>query len=404
MNRLRGKNIVLGISAGIAAYKTPLLVRLLKKEGAAVRVILTPDAHAFVTPLTLSVVSEAPVLSSFTTTDQDNPVWNDHVALGNWADLMLIAPATAHTISAMAHAKCHNLLIATYLSARCPVMIAPAMDLDMYAHPANQKNLKLLVEYGNSVLPVGEGQLASGLLGKGRLLEPEELCDRVVIFLQKRGPFQGKKVLITAGPTYEKIDPVRFIGNFSSGKMGVALAQRAYELGAEVKLIMGPTAFETTEMPFSVRSVVSGQEMHEAVFEDYQNADIVVASAAVADFRPKNSVDVKIKKNSPFDQITLEKNPDILFDMGKTKKHQFLVGFALETDNGIAAALSKMKRKNLDAIVLNSLQDPGAGFATDTNKITYIGRDEQSQSFSLKSKNDVARDIWAQIAAQLHQS
>lgn len=402
MSRLRGKNIVLGISAGIAAYKTPLLVRLLKKEGARVRIILTPDAHKFVTPLTLSVLSEEEVLTNFTAEDKDNPVWNDHVAIGNWADLMFIAPATAHTISSMAHAKCNNLLIATYLSATCPVMIAPAMDLDMYGHPANQKNLELLASYGHTVLPVGEGPLASGLVGKGRLLEPEILKDHILSFFDKKGPLQGKKVLITAGPTYEKIDPVRFIGNFSSGKMGVALAWRAYHLGGEVDLVIGPNTLELVESPFNIIPVVSAQQMHHAVMKSYQYADIVISAAAVADFRPKNQSLSKIKKSTATDTIHLEKTPDILFEMGAKKKNQFLVGFALETDDGLTAALGKMKEKNLDAIVLNSLQDAGAGFATDTNKITYIGNDEKPTIFPLKSKKAVAQDIWNEIIAQRH--
>lgn len=397
MNTLRGKKILLGISAGIAAYKTPLLVRLLKKEGAEVRVVLTPDAHSFVTPLTLSVVSQEEVLSSFVAEDKDNPVWNDHVELGNWADLFLIAPATANTISALAHAKCNNLLIATYLSARCPVMIAPAMDLDMYAHLANQKNLETLASYGNLILPVGEGQLASGLEGKGRLLEPEEILSKVTSHFLGQQPLTGKKVLITAGPTYEKIDPVRFIGNFSSGKMGYELAQKAYELGAEVHLIIGPNSLDLTKSPFTIIQVVSAEEMHTAVFKLYDFIDYAIAAAAVADFKPLTKAAQKIKKQQAAPVLELTPNPDILLRMGQSKKQQFLLGFALETEKAEAHALAKLKKKNLDAIVLNSLEDQGAGFATDTNKITYLSKDESKKSFPLKSKKEVAQDIWNEI-------
>ena len=397
MNTLRGKKILLGISAGIAAYKTPLLVRLLKKGGAEVRVILTPDAHSFVTPLTLSVVSQEEVLSSFVAEDKDNPVWNDHVELGNWADLFLIAPATANTISALAHAKCNNLLIATYLSAHCPVMIAPAMDLDMYAHLANQKNLETLASYGNLILPVGEGQLASGLEGKGRLLEPEEILSKVTSHFLGQQPLTGKKVLITAGPTYEKIDPVRFIGNFSSGKMGYELAQKAYELGAEVHLIIGPNSLDLTKSPFTTIQVVSAEEMHTAVFKLYDSVDYAIAAAAVADFKPLTKAAQKIKKQQAAPVLELTPNPDILLRMGQSKKQQFLLGFALETEKAEAHALAKLQKKNLDAIVLNSLEDQGAGFATDTNKITYLSKDESKKSFPLKSKKEVAQDIWNEI-------
>ena len=397
MKRLRGKKIVLGISAGIAAYKIPSLIRLFKKEGASVRVILTPDAHAFVTPLTLSVLSQEPVLSSFVSEDADNPVWNDHVALGNWADLMLIAPATANSLSAMAHAKCNNLLIATYLSARCPVMIAPAMDLDMYAHPANQKNLKTLEAYGNIVLPVGEGSLASGLEGKGRMLEPQEILEHSIRYFYSQSPLLGKKVLITAGPTYEPIDPVRFIGNFSSGKMGLALAYQAANLGAEVHLILGPHSLDTDEAPFNIEEISTADEMHAAVFNLYDTIDFAIAAAAVADFKPRMRASQKIKKETGTPLIELIPNPDILAQMGKQKKNQFLVGFALETENELVHAIEKLKRKNLDAIVLNSLADTGAGFASDTNKITYIGKNEAPKSFSLKSKEEVAKDIWNEI-------
>lgn len=397
MKRLRGKKIVLGISAGIAAYKIPSLVRLLKKEGASVRVILTPDAHAFVTPLTLSVLSQEAVLSSFVSEDTDNPVWNDHVALGNWADLMLIAPATANSLSAMAHAKCNNFLIATYLSARCPVMIAPAMDLDMYAHPANQKNIETLETYGNIVLPVGDGALASGLEGKGRMLEPQEILEHTIHHFYSQQPLLGKKVLITAGPTYEPLDPARFIGNFSSGKMGYALAHQAADLGAEVHLILGPHSLDTDEAPFTIEEINTADEMHAAVFNRYHMMDFAIAAAAVADFKPRTLASQKIKKEIGTPAIELIPNPDILAQMGEQKKNQVLIGFALETENEVAHATNKLKRKNLDAIILNSLADAGAGFATDTNKITYIGKNEAPKSFSLKSKEEVAKDIWNEI-------
>ena len=401
MHRLRGKKIVLGISGGIAAYKTPVLVRLLKKEGASVRVIMTPDAHAFVTPLTLSVLSQEEVLTSFVAEDKDNPIWNDHVEIGNWADVLLIAPATANTLSAMAHGRCNNLLLATYLSARCPVMVAPAMDLDMYAHPSNQKNISTLSQFGVHVLPVGEGALASGLSGKGRLLEPDILRDHVLEFFKAHSPLAGKKVLITAGPSYERLDPVRFIGNFSSGKMGLALAMRAYEMGAEVKLLLGPTAIDAQSLPFEVVRFVTALELEQAVFDDFDSSDIVIAAAAVADFRPQEMAVSKIKKATASKTLTLIPNPDILKSMGERKKKQFLVGFALETDAGVEAAQEKKKKKNLNAIVLNSLGDQGAGFAFDTNKITYIGSDDIPKTYPLKTKTEVAKDIWNEIFSQL---
>jgi phosphopantothenoylcysteine decarboxylase/phosphopantothenate--cysteine ligase len=358
---------------------------------------LTPDAHAFVTPLTLSVLSQEAVLSSFVSEDTDNPVWNDHVALGNWADLMLIAPATANSLSAMAHAKCNNFLIATYLSARCPVMIAPAMDLDMYAHSANQKNIETLETYGNIVLPVGDGALASGLEGKGRMLEPQEILEHTIHHFYSQQPLLGKKVLITAGPTYEPIDPVRFIGNFSSGKMGYALAHQAADLGAEVHLILGPHSLDTDEAPFTIEEINTADEMHAAVFNRYHMMDFAIAAAAVADFKPRTLASQKIKKEIGTPAIELIPNPDILAQMGEQKKNQVLIGFALETENEVAHATNKLKRKNLDAIILNSLADAGAGFATDTNKITYIGKNESPKSFSLKSKEEVAKDIWNEI-------
>ena len=397
MSVLSGKKILLGITGGIAAYKAPLIVRLLKSQNADVRVVMTPSAKDFVTPLTLSTLSGYPVYSTFTATQQDNPVWNDHVELGKWADLFLIAPATSNTISAMVNAKCNNLLIATYLSCSCPVYIAPAMDLDMYAHSANQSNLEKLKSIGDKVLPVGEGFLASGLHGKGRMLEPEQIVDLIERDILKGLPLRGKKVLITAGPTYEPIDPVRFIGNHSSGKMGFALAEEAQKLGADVLLISGPTSLVPESEDIELIRVVTAAEMFNNVKQHYQKTDFVIAAAAVADFRPQKTSNHKIKKDNDFDSLQLEPTTDILAWMGVEKKGQFLVGFALETDNEFENALKKLKSKNLDAIVMNSLNDQGAGFSKDTNKISFISKSEKIISFEIKSKKLVAKDIFTQI-------
>jgi phosphopantothenoylcysteine decarboxylase/phosphopantothenate--cysteine ligase len=399
MSVLSGKKILLGISGGIAAYKSPLIVRLLKSLGAEVKIVMTPSAKDFVTPLTLSTLSNHPVYSTFTEELYNNPVWNDHVALGKWADLLLIAPATSNTLSAMVHAKCNNLLIATYLSCTCPVYIAPAMDLDMYAHPANQQNLKELNRIGNKVLPVGEGFLASGLHGKGRMLEPEEIILHISEDLESGLPLYGKKVLITAGPTYEPIDPVRFIGNHSSGKMGFALAEEARQLGAHVTLISGPTVLEASP-DIDRHNVLTAQEMYAIALEYFAETDIAIAAAAVADFKPLNVGDQKIKKESGFQSIELEKTLDILAEMGKRKQKQFLLGFALETEDEISNAIKKIKSKNLDAIVLNSLNEHGAGFSVDSNKVTYIDQNETIIPFELKSKILVAKDIFSQILTQ----
>jgi phosphopantothenoylcysteine decarboxylase/phosphopantothenate--cysteine ligase len=399
MSVLSGKKILLGISGGIAAYKSPLIVRLLKSLGAEVKIVMTPSAKDFVTPLTLSTLSNHPVYSTFTEELYDNPVWNDHVALGKWADLLLIAPATSNTLSAMVHAKCNNLLIATYLSCTCPVYIAPAMDLDMYAHPANQQNLKELNRIGNKVLSVGEGFLASGLHGKGRMLEPEEIIRHISEDLESGLPLYGKKVLITAGPTYEPIDPVRFIGNHSSGKMGFALAEEARQLGAHVTLISGPTVLVASP-DIDRHNVLTAQEMYAIALEYFAETDIAIAAAAVADFKPLNVGDQKIKKESGFQSIELEKTLDILAEMGKRKQKQFLLGFALETEDEISSAIKKIKSKNLDAIVLNSLNEHGAGFSVDSNKVTYIDQNETIIPFELKSKILVAKDIFSQILTQ----
>ena len=397
MSVLSGKKVLLGISGGIAAYKSPLIVRLLKSLDAEVRVVMTPSAKDFVTPLTLSALSNNPVLSTFTATELDNPVWNDHVELGKWADLFIIAPATANTLSALVNAKCNNLLIATYLSCTSPVYIAPAMDLDMYAHNANQENLKILKSFGHQVLPVGEGFLASGLHGKGRMLSPEEIVDFIEKDLEKSLPLYGKKILITAGPTYEAIDPVRFIGNHSSGKMGFELAKEASKLGAEVLLVTGPTALELKDNRIDVHRVTSASEMFEVVMENYSDTQIAIAAAAVADFKPDNSHAHKIKKETDFNTINLVPTKDILATMGKEKKDQFLVGFALETENELKNAIKKLKTKNLNAIVLNSLNDKGAGFSGDLNKISFINQEGKPTDFELKSKALVAQDVFSQI-------
>jgi phosphopantothenoylcysteine decarboxylase/phosphopantothenate--cysteine ligase len=397
MSSLSGKKILLGISGGIAAYKTPLLVRELIKLGAEIRVLMTPLAKDFVTPLTLSALSKNPVLSSFTNNELDNPVWNNHVELGLWADLYIIAPATSNTLSSMAQGRCNNLLLATYLSAKCPVFIAPAMDLDMYTHPSNQKNIKLLASYGNQILPVGEGDLASGLEGKGRMMEPHQIAENIISYFNPSLPLKNKKVLITAGPTYEAIDPVRFIGNHSSGKMGFSLAKEAAELGAIVTLITGPTAQIISHPNILIVNVVSTQEMFVAVKEYYLNTDIAIAAAAVADFKPEKQVLQKIKKKTNLLTLNLVPTQDILAYMGSKKKKQYLLGFALETNNALENAKEKLYNKNLDGIVLNSLQDPGAGFSVATNKIIYIHANQSINKFPLQSKLDCAKVIFKQI-------
>ena len=396
MSVLSGKKILLGITGGIAAYKAPLIVRLLKSKKADVRVIMTPAAKDFVTPLTLSTLSGNPVLSRFTDYKHDNHVWNNHVELCKWADLFIIAPATSLTISAMVNAKCNNLLIATYLSCTSKVYIAPAMDLDMYNHPSNQSNLEKLKSIGNEVLPVGEGFLASGLHGKGRMLEPEDIIKKIEKNILDKLPLNGKKVLITTGPTYEPIDPVRFIANHSTGKMGFALAEHAVRLGAEVTLITGPTSISTT-FDMQIFRVVTSDEMFVKVKKIFNKMDIAIAAAAVADFKPKKPNKIKLKKKFNLNKIKLVPTQDILAWMGQNKNKQFLLGFALETNDEIKNAIRKLKSKNLDAIVMNSLKNSGAGFSGDTNKVSYISRKEEIIQFELKLKNQVAEDIFTQI-------
>ena len=381
--------ILLGITGGIAAYKTPQLVRLLVKKGHNVRVILTEKAKEFVTPLTLSTLSKEPVLSDFATIDGQ---WNSHVALAQWADLLLIAPATANTIAKMASGQCDNLLLATYFSAKKPVWVAPAMDLDMYAHPTVTENLIKLERFGNHIIPATYGELASGLVGQGRMAEPEDIVASIETALQETLPLKGKKILITAGPTYQAIDPVRFIGNFSTGKMGIAIANEAVRQGAEVHLVLGPSAEKNIDNKIHLHRVVSAQQMYEAAVAQFETCDMAILAAAVADYTPAEVAPQKIKKKGDELTLTLIPTIDILASLGKLKTTQKLIGFALETENEVENAQLKLQKKNLDAIVLNSLRDKGAGFATDTNKITFITA-QQLQEFPLKHKEAVAKDI-----------
>ncbi len=381
--------ILLGITGGIAAYKTPQLVRLLVKKGHNVRVILTEKAKDFVTPLTLSTLSKEPVLSDFATADGE---WNSHVALAQWADLLLIAPATANTIAKMASGQCDNLLLATYFSAKKPVWVAPAMDLDMYAHPTVTENLIKLERFGNHIIPATYGELASGLVGQGRMAEPEDIVASIETALQETLPLKEKKILITAGPTYQAIDPVRFIGNFSTGKMGIALANEAVRQGAEVHLVLGPSAEKNIDNKIHLHRVVSAQQMYEAAVAQFETCDMAILAAAVADYTPAEVAPQKIKKKGDKLTLTLIPTIDILASLGKLKTTQKLIGFALETENEVENAQLKLQKKNLDAIVLNSLRDKGAGFGTDTNKITFITA-QQLQEFPLKHKEAVAKDI-----------
>ena len=402
MSILRGKHILLGVTAGIAAYKTASLVRLLVKAGADVRVVMTPAAKAFITPLTLSTLSANPVISDFTDEKDDNAVWNNHVELGLWADLFIVAPTTANTLSKMASGNSDNFLIATYLSAKCPVYFAPAMDLDMYKHPTTQQAIETLESYGNILIPSTFGELASGLVGKGRMAEPEAIVEAVETHILNGLPLYGKKVLVTAGPTYEAIDPVRFIGNHSSGRMGFELANSAAQQGAEVILISGPSHYKAERKAISTISVTSADEMFDAVHQYYQKVDVAILSAAVADYKPQKSFLSKIKKTTDTLTINLIKTKDILAALGSKKTAQILVGFALETDNEITNAIKKLKSKNLDMIVLNSLKDVGAGFGGSTNKITIIDKDLNQTDYPLKSKSEVADDIIQKIIIQIH--
>ncbi len=397
---LKGKHIILGITGGIAAYKSVYLLRLLIKAGAEVQVVITHSGKQFITPVTLSALSGKPVVSEFFTANTGE--WHSHVDLGLWADAMVIAPATASSIAKMANGVADNMLITTYLSAKAPVFIAPAMDLDMMAHPSTQHNLDLLRSYDNHIIEPASGELASHLVGKGRMEEPEEIVRQLEQFFASRQVLAGKRILITAGPTYEKIDPVRFIGNYSSGKMGYALAEEAASRGAEVTLVSGPVAIKAIHPSIKVIDVESARQMHDACVNAFPQSDIAIMCAAVADYAPAEVADVKIKREKDeIPVIHLVKNPDIAAALGKMKQQgQTLVGFALETNDEEANAHLKMKKKNLDMIVLNSLRDKGAGFRTDTNRITIFHSDGSQKQYETKPKSEVARDIIDAIIGQ----
>ena len=396
---LKGKKIVLGVTGSIAAYKAAVLVRLLVKEGATVQVVMTPAAKDFITPLTMSTLSGRPVMCDFF--QSENGAWNSHVELGLWADAMIVAPATASTLGKMANGVADNLLVTTYLSMKAPVFIAPAMDLDMYAHPSTQRNVELLKSYGNHIIEATAGELASHLCGKGRLEEPEAIVERIKDFFLGSKALAGKKVLVTAGPTYEKIDPVRFIGNYSTGKMGFAIAEECAAQGADVTLVAGPVSLECKHPGIKRVDVESAREMYDAAMNAFPSCDVAVLSAAVADYRPAQCAPVKMKRTADDMFIELTPNSDIAASLGAVKgENQMLVGFALETNNAEENARLKLEKKNLDFIVLNSLEDKGAGFACDTNKVTIIDKSGKSD-FPLKSKKDVAKDIVSHIAKLL---
>ena len=399
---LSGKKILLGISGGIAAYKTASLVRLFIKSGCEVQVVLTPSAKDFITPLTLSTLSKNPVHSAFYDTNNENAEWNNHVELGLWADILVIAPATANTMSKMANGNCDNLLIATYLSAKCPVYFAPAMDLDMYKHPSTVASFAALQSFGNTIIPAESGELASGLSGEGRMAEPENIILFLENDLQKKLPLRGKKIVITAGPTYEAIDPVRFIGNHSTGKMGFDIANCAANLGAEVTLVSGPTHLNVTNASINVIRINTAQEMFNACTKFFNESDVFIAAAAVADYRPTEIALQKIKKNDANFIINLEKTIDILATLSVSKNNQFVIGFALETENEIENAILKIQKKNLDLIVLNSLNDDGAGFGKETNKVTFIDKKLNIEKGILKPKEAVAFDIVQKIINHYH--
>jgi phosphopantothenoylcysteine decarboxylase/phosphopantothenate--cysteine ligase len=394
---LEGKNIILGICGSIAAYKSALLIRLLVKAGANVQVVMTPDATSFITPLTLSTLSKKPVLVDYFIPETGE--WNNHVELGLWADVFIIAPASANTLAKMANGQSDNLLTAVYLSAKCQVYFAPAMDLDMWKHPATQENVQKLQSYGNILISPGKGELASGLYGEGRMAEPEEIVSFVTSEIKKKLPLADQKILVTAGPTYEAIDPVRFIGNHSSGKMGFAIAEQFAQMGADVTLIAGPTAQTTNHQSINRIDVTSAEEMLQACLLHFKSSKACIMCAAVADYTPANVSAQKIKKQDNDLNIELKKTTDILRSLGEQKKQdQILVGFALETNDEEQNATEKLKKKNLDFIVLNSLNDKGAGFKTDTNKITIIDHNLQKTTFELKDKNEVAQDICNKVA------
>jgi len=398
--RLSGKHIVLGVTGSIAAYKAAYLLRGLVKEGAEVQVVMTPSAKEFITPVTMSALSGKPVASDFFSANDGT--WYSHVDMGQWADLLLIAPATASTLGKMANGICDNLLVTTYMSAKSAVMIAPAMDLDMYSHPANQANIEVLRSFGNIIIEPGEGALASGLHGKGRMEEPEKIIEEVVAYFNQKKKLLNKHFLVTAGPTYEKIDPVRFIGNYSSGKMGYAIAGKLADAGAKVTLVSGPVSVRMNHPEVNVISVVSAAEMKDICLNVFPATDGAIMCAAVADFTPEDYSESKLKRGDDHLVIRLKPTSDIAGELGKLKTDkQMLVGFALETNDELANAYSKLKRKNLDFIVLNSLNDPGAGFGVDTNKITMIGQNNNQTFFELKSKDKVASDIVERLISEM---
>ncbi|SKB94303.1 bifunctional phosphopantothenoylcysteine decarboxylase/phosphopantothenate--cysteine ligase CoaBC [Daejeonella lutea] len=393
---LKNKNILLGVCGSIASYKSASLTRLLVKAGANVKIIMTSEATNFITPLTLSTLSKNPVLVNYY--DPESGVWNNHVELGLWADLTIIAPASANTLAKLANGLCDNLLSAAYLSAKCPVYFAPAMDLDMWKHPATQKNIDTLISNGNILIKPAYGELASGLIGEGRMAEPEEIIEFVSEEIKKKLPLRGKLALVTAGPTYEAIDPVRFIGNHSSGKMGFAIAEELSALGADVTLITGPTSLKLSDPKIHRIDITSAHEMLKASEKAFPKSAVAILSAAVADYRPAEVSDVKIKKDDSDLSLNLVKTVDILATLGKEKKAgQILVGFALETNNEEENAIAKLRKKNLDFIVLNSLRDEGAGFKNDQNKVTIIDNKLSKESFPLKSKKEVAIDICKKV-------
>lgn len=398
---MKGKHIILGICGGIAAYKSVYLLRLLVKAGADVQVVITPAGKEFITPVTLSSLSGHPVISEFFTANTGS--WNSHVDLGLWADAMVIAPATASTIGKMANGIADNMLVTTYLSAKCPVFLAPAMDLDMMAHPSTSRNLELLRSYGNHIIEPGVGELASHLVGKGRMEEPENIVKAMEAYFASKCDLSGRRVLITAGPTYERIDPVRFIGNYSSGKMGFAIAEECARRGAEVTLVSGPVSLKCSNPHIKRIDVESARQMLSASGEAFAGSDVAIMCAAVADYYVENQADSKIKReNNEIPQIKLQRNPDIAATLGANKRPgQVLVGFALETDNEAVNAKLKIEKKNLDFIVLNSLRDKDACFGTDTNKVTIISRDGSEKLFGLKPKADVAKDVVDEVVARL---
>ena len=396
MSILSGKKVLLGISGGIAAYKTPNLVRAFVKKGAEVKVVMTDSAKDFVTSLSLSTVSKNPVFSTFKS-DEEDGVWNNHVELGLWADFMIICPATANTLFKMANGNCDNLLTAVYLSCKSKIFFAPAMDLDMYKHKSTKKSIEKLQSYGNILIPPAIGELASGLSGEGRLPEPDEITDFIINYYSKDLPLKNKNVLITAGPTIEEIDPVRFISNHSSGKMGFALAHEATILGANVTLISGPTNQVLSTNQVDLIKIKSADEMFEKTLSYFKNSDIVIMSAAVSDYMPAEFSQKKLKKDNKELNVKFKKTRDILFELGKIKSKQFLVGFALENEQELSNAKTKMKKKNLDLIVLNSLNDKGAGFGHDTNKVSVINTSNEVFNYDLKNKSEVAEDIFKHI-------